>query len=59
MNETENEATLLEIYKLHADLAEQAASSREGLNKLYTGMVSPMIAASVLIQRVVPDAEAM
>ena len=53
------EPALLEIYKLHAELAEQAAASREGLNKLYTGMVSSIIAASVLIQRVAPEAEAM
>lgn len=49
--------TLVEIYKLHADLAEQAATSREGLNKLYTGMVSSIIAASVLLQRFAPVAE--
>ena len=48
---------LLEIYKVHAQLAEQASESREGLNKLYTGMVSAIIAASVLIQRVAPGAE--
>ena len=33
----ESRGTLLEVYKLHASLAEQAAASREGLNKLYTG----------------------
>ena len=50
-------ATLIEIYKLHADLAEQTATSREGLNKLYTGMVSSLIAASVLLQRFSPGTE--
>lgn len=55
----ESPGTLLEVYKLHADLAEQAAASREGLNKLYTGMVSAIVAASVLLRRVEPDAEAM
>ena len=59
MNTADNEPTLMEIYKLHADLAERAAASREGLNKLYTGIVSSIIAASVLIQRVAPTAEAM
>lgn len=59
MNAADNEPTLMEIYKLHADLAERAAASREGLNKLYTGIVSSIIAASVLIQRVAPAAEAM
>ena len=57
MNETGDGSTLLEIYKLHADLAEQAAASREGLNKLYTGMVSSIIAASVLIHRTAPNTE--
>ena len=59
MKESDKTTTLLEIYKVHADLAEQAAASREGLNKLYTGMVSSIIAASVLIQRVAPAAEAI
>ena len=59
MNEADRESTLLEMYKLHADLAEQAAAAREGLNKLYTGVVSSIIAASVLIQRMAPEAEAM
>ncbi len=59
MNDASKATDLLEIYKLHAELAEQAAASREGLNKLYTGMVSTIIAASVLIQRVAPGAEVM
>ena len=60
MTEEKNEATtLFGIYKLHAELAEQAASSREGLNKLYSGMVTAIIAGSVLIHRVAPDSEAM
>ena len=57
MKDDPEQAILIEIYKLHADLAEQAATSREGLNKLYTGMVSSIIAASVLLQRFAPDAE--
>ena len=57
--EDEEAATLLDIYRLHADLGEQAAASREGMNKLYTGMVSSIIAASVLLQRVAPESEAM
>ena len=55
----ENRVTLLEVYKLHAGLAEQAAASREGLNKLYTGMVSSIVAASVLLRRVAPDVDEM
>ena len=48
---------LFEMYKLHAALAEQAASHREGLNKLYSGMVTSVVAASVLLDRVAPDTE--
>ena len=47
---------LFETYKLHAELAERAASLREGVNKLYSGMVSGIVAASVLLHRLVPDA---
>lgn len=57
MKDEADQAALVEIYKLHAELAEQAATSREGLNKLYTGMVSSIIAASVLFQRFAPGAE--
>ncbi len=59
MSRQESKQVLLEIYKLHAELAEQAAASREGLNKLYTGMVSSIVAASVLFQRVAPEAKAV
>ena len=51
--------TLFEIYKLHTELAEQAASSREGLNKLYSGMVTSIFAASVLLHRIAPDSDTM
>lgn len=57
MTDEANQAALIEIYKLHADLAEQAAASREGLNKLYTGMVSSIVAASVLFLRFAPGPE--
>lgn len=50
---------LLEIYKLHSELAERVASLREGLNKLYSGMVTSIVAVSVLLYRLVPDAEAV
>lgn len=46
---------LFETYKLHAELAERIASIREDLNKLYTGMVSGVIAVSVLLYRFMPD----
>ena len=48
---------LFETYKLHADLSERVASLREGMNKLYSGMVTGIVAASVLLHRLVPDAE--
>ena len=48
---------LFETYKLHAELGERVASLREGVNKLYTGMVTGIVAASVLLHRLVPDAE--
>ena len=51
--------TLFGIYKLHAELAEQASSSRENLNKLYSGMVTFIIAASVLLHRVAPNSDTM
>ena len=51
--------TLLDIYKLHAELAEHVSSSREGLNRLYTGMVTAIIAGSVLLHRVAPSSEAI
>lgn len=50
---------LLDIYKLHAELAEQVSSSREGLNRLYTGMVTAIIAGSVLLYRLAPNADAV
>ncbi len=60
MTEEENEtATLFGIYKIHTELAEQAASSRESLNRLYSGMVTTIIAGSVLIHRVAPDSDTM
>ena len=48
---------LLETYKLHADLAERAASLREEFTKLYTGMVSAIVAAGVLLHRLSPGTE--
>ena len=48
---------LFETYKLHAELAERVASLREGLNKLYSGMVTGIVAASVVLHRLVPDSK--
>jgi len=57
MTDNSEHDILFEVYKLHAELAEQTAASREGLNKLYTGMVSSVIVASVLLQRFAPGTE--
>ena len=51
--------SLFEIYKLHSELAEQTASLREGLNKLYSGLVASIVAASVLLHRLAPASEAV
>lgn len=44
-----------ETYKLHTELAERVASLREGMNKLYSGMVSGIVAASVVLHRIASD----
>ena len=46
-----------ETYKLHAELAEQISSLRESLNKLYSGMVSGIVMASVIMQKLAPTTE--
>lgn len=45
------------MYKLHVELAERVASSREDINKLHSGMVTGVVAASVLLHRLAPSAE--
>ena len=60
MTEEKNDiGTLFGIYTLHAELAERASSSRESLNKIYSGMVTAIAAGSVLIHRVAPDSGTM
>lgn len=54
---TNDSQMLFEIYKLHAELARDIDSNREGLNKIYAGMVASIIAVSVLLYRLVPDVE--
>ena len=48
---------LFETYKLHAELAERVATLRESLNKLYSGMVTSIVAASVLLHKLAPGTE--
>ena len=50
---------LFETYKLHIEIAHRVNETREGLNKTYTGMVSSIVVAFVLLQRFVPDLESM
>ena len=57
--EEHGSGTLFGIYKLHAELAEQVSTSRESLNKLYSGMVTSIVAASVLLHRLAPDSDAV
>ena len=54
---TKDSQLFFDTYKLHAELAESIASTRESLNKLYAGMVASIVAASVLLHRLIPDAE--
>ena len=57
MTVDDDRVLLFETYKLHAELAERVAALREGMNKLYSGMVAGIVAASVLLHRLVPSAE--
>lgn len=50
---------LFDTYRLHTELAERVASLREGLNKLYTSVVTSIVAASVILYRLFPDAESV
>ena len=56
---TNDSQMLFETYKLHAELARDIDSNREGLNKIYAGMVTSIIAASVLLNRLAPGDEAI
>ena len=39
--------SLFEIYRIHVELAERVAHLRESINKIHTGMVTGVVAASV------------
>ena len=54
---SDDKTLLFETYRLHAELAERAASLREGINKLYAAMVAGVVAASLLLYRVAPDTD--
>ena len=55
---TKDDRLQFEIYKLHTELAERVASVREGVNSVYAGLVAGIVAASVLLHRLDPDAVA-
>lgn len=52
-----SQRTLFDLYRLHAELAERVASLREGVNKLHSGIVASIVAASALLHRVDSDLE--
>ena len=54
---SENGQILFDTYKLHTELAERVASLREDLNKLYSSIVTSIVAASVILYRMFPVAE--
>lgn len=56
-DDRDDRGLLFETYKLHAELTERVAALREGLNKLYSSMVAGIVAASVLLHRLAPNAE--
>ena len=47
----------LEIYKLHAELAERVSASRENLPNVYSRMVVSVIGISIIIYRFAPGLE--
>lgn len=56
---SEEKNLLFETYRLHAELAERAASLREGINKLYAALVAGIVAASLLLYRLAPDTDSV
>ena len=55
MNEDSLMQIKFEIYKLHTELAEHAAQLREGVNRVFSGILVSIIAAHVLIYRLTPE----
>ena len=49
--ETIDQDRLLEIYKVHAELAERVAALRESTNRVYASTAGGVLAASVLLYR--------
>ena len=55
----DNQKEIFEIYKLHSELAGRIDETREGLNKLYAGMITSIVAASILLFRFLPNADSI
>ena len=53
--ETLDQDRLLEIYKVHAELAERVAALRESTNRVYTSTAGGVLATSVLLYRLSVD----
>ena len=43
MTETEDRVELLEIYKLHSELADRVSQRREGANRLYVSLITGLV----------------
>lgn len=52
-----HEDKLFETYKLHAELTERVASSRLNLNKLYSGLVTSIIAVYMILSRLYSESD--
>lgn len=51
MNEQNDNQQLLEIYKLHAELANNVSQRREGANRLYASILTAFLAAVAFMAR--------
>ena len=54
-NKQEDRNELLELYKLHSELADRVSQRREGANRLYVGLLTAFLAAIVAFARWVGD----
>ena len=51
MSDTAEQKELLEIYKLHAELADRVSQRREGANKLYVSLITALIGGVIVLIR--------
>ena len=57
MAEVSRNDELLELYKLHAELADRVSQRREGANRLYAGLLTGLIVALGAVLKLVPSSE--